>query len=132
MDLVGEVVSSILGEAVIEWLFPGLSREQPTPPEGEWKASLPSLAAFLAGVAALFCGLSAVGVLRGMTDLLLWAFLGGAVMLAILSSVLAHRALEVTGRRRGLAKTGLWLSRATIFFGLLTAVLSVTGITVPL
>lgn len=76
-DLVGEVVSSVAGEAIIEWLFPGLSKPQPSPPEGEWNASLGSLAVFLAGVAALFCGISVFGVLRGVREPLLWLFLGG-------------------------------------------------------
>lgn len=60
-DLVGEVISSIVGDAVVGLLFPGASRPQPPPPEGEWNASLGSLAAFLAGVAALFCGLATIG-----------------------------------------------------------------------
>jgi hypothetical protein len=67
-DLVGEVVSSIVGDAIIESLFPGVSKRQLPPPEGEWNASLGSLAAFFAGVAALFCGISAYGVLRGVKN----------------------------------------------------------------
>jgi uncharacterized membrane protein len=130
-DLVGEVVSSILGDAIIGLLFPGVSRSQPSPPEGEWNASLGSVAAFLAGVAALFCGISAFGVVRGVRETWLWLFLGGSVMVAMLSGVLAHRALEVTGRRRALARIGLWLSRATIVAGLLAAFVSVAGVTVP-
>jgi uncharacterized membrane protein len=130
-DLVGEVISSLVGDAIVGVLFPSVSKPQPSPPEGEWNASLGSLAAFLAGIAALFCGLSTFGVLRGMTDVWLWLFLGGSVMVATLSGVLARRALEVTNRRRALAKIGLWLSRATILTGLLAAVLSIAGVTVP-
>lgn len=130
-DLVGEVISSIVGDAAIGLLFPGASKPQPSPPEGEWNASLGSLAAFLAGVAALFCGLSTIWLLRGVTDVLPWLFLGGSVMVAMLAGVLAHRALEVTSRRRSLARIGLWLSRATIVTGLLAAVLAMAGVTVP-
>lgn len=130
-DLVGELVWSIVGEAIMGLLFPGVSKPQPSPPEGEWNASLGSLAAFLAGVAALFCGISALGVLRGVREEFLWLFLGGSVALAMLSGVLAHRALEVTGRRRALARIGLWLSRATIVAGLLATLVSVAGVTVP-
>jgi hypothetical protein len=72
-----------------------------------------------------------LGVLRGITDVTLWLFLGGSVVVAMLAGVLAHRALEVTGRRRALARIGLWLSRATILTGLLAAVLSIAGVTVP-
>ena len=132
VDFVGEIVSSIVGDAIIGWLFPGVSKLQPSPPEGEWNASLGSLAAFLAGVAALFCGVTALGVLRGVTAVWLWLFLGASMIVAMLSGVLAHRALEVTGRRRALARIGLWLSRATILTGLLAAVLSMAGVTVAL
>jgi hypothetical protein len=83
-DLVGEAVSLIVGDAIIGFLFPGLSKPQPSPPEGEWNASLGSLSAFLAGVAALFCGVSALGVLRGAREAPLWLFLGGSVVLAML------------------------------------------------
>jgi len=127
-DLVGEVISSIVGDAISDVLSPGSAEPRPAPPEGEWDASLPSLAAFLAGIAALFCGLSVFGVLRGMREPLLWLFLGGSVMVAILSGVLAHRALEVTRRRRALARTGLWLSRATMVAGVLAALVSLAGV----
>jgi hypothetical protein len=131
-DLVGEVVSSIVGEAITELLFPGgVSKPQPPPRQGEWNASLGSLAAFLAGIAALFCGISAYGVLRGVGEPLLWVFLGGSVLVAMLSGVLAHRALEVTGRRRALARIGLWLSRATIIAGLFAALVAGARLAVP-
>lgn len=129
-DLVGDVVSSIAGEALVEWLFPGLSKPQPSPREGEWNASLGSLAAFLAAIAAIFCAQAAIGVLSGMTETLIWAALGGAMLLAMLSGVLAHRALEVTDRRRTLARAALWLSRATLITGLLAAALVMLGIRV--
>ena len=129
-DLVGEVVSFLVGDAIVEVLFPGASKRQPLPLEGEWNASLASLATFLAGVAALFCGISAVGVFQGVREPLLWLLLGGSVIVAMVSGVLAHRALEVTGRRRALARVGLWLSRATIVADLLAALVSVAGVTV--
>jgi hypothetical protein len=118
-DLIGEVVTSIVGEAMWAWLFPDSVRPQPSPPEGEWNASLGSLAAFLGSVAALFVAVAGFGTLRGSTATLMWLFLAGAVALAVLSGVLAHRALEVTHRRRALARIGLWLSRATIVTGLM-------------
>ena len=111
-------------------LFPGVSKPQPSPPEGEWNASLGSLAAFLAAVAALFCGIAMFGLLR-VREPLLWLFLGGSVLVAMLSGVLAHRALEVTGRRRALARIGLWLSRATIVAGLFAALVAAERVTVP-
>jgi uncharacterized membrane protein len=120
-DFVGELVSSMVGDAIIGLFLPDVSKPRPSLQEGEWTASFASLAAFLAGVAALFCGISAFGVLRGVREPLAWLFLGGSVMAAMLSGFLAHRALEVTGRRRTLARMGLWLSRATIVVGFLPA-----------
>jgi hypothetical protein len=39
-DLLGEVVTSIVGETIIGLLFPGVSKPKSSPPEGEWNASL--------------------------------------------------------------------------------------------
>ena len=128
-ELVGEAVSSIVGETIGQLVFPGASRPEPPLKEGEWNASLGSLAAFLSAIAAIFGGLAAWGLLRGLTNALLWLFLAGALLLAMVSGVLVHRALEVTNRRRALARMGLWLSRATVIGGLLAAVLSLAGIT---
>ena len=129
-DFVGEVVSSMVGDGIVAWLFPGISKPQPSPREGEWNASLGSLSAFLAGIAPVFCALATFGVLRGISDVLLWLLPGGSVLVAIFSAVLAHRALEATSRRRALAKISLWLSRTTICTGLLAAVLAIAGVTV--
>ena len=38
--LLGEVVSSIVGDTIIGLLFPGVSKPQQPPSEGEWNASL--------------------------------------------------------------------------------------------
>jgi uncharacterized membrane protein len=130
-DLAGEVISSIVGDGIIELLFPGVWKPERSLLEGQWNASLGSLSAFLASVAAIFCGLATLGILRGMTDTPVWVFLGGAGMLAILAGVLAHRALEVTNHRRALARFGLWLSRATVLTGILAAALSIAGVTGP-
>jgi hypothetical protein len=48
---IGEVAMSMVGDTIAELLLPGRGTQNP-PPEGEWNASLASLAAFLAGVAA--------------------------------------------------------------------------------
>ena len=131
VDLLTEVVLSIVGETIGGFVFPAFSRPEPPPKEGQWNASLGSLAAFLAGIAALFGGLAAFGLLRGVTHALVWLLLAGALLIALVSGVLAHRALEVTNRRRPLARIGLWLSRATILAGLLAAALSLAGVTLP-
>lgn len=130
-DLVGHVVSAIVGEAILDSLFPGRSKPQPPPPEGEWNASLGSVAAFLSAIAAMFCGPAVLGLLQGITDTFLWIVLGGALIVAMVAGVLARRALEVTRRRRALARIGLWLARATVLTGLLAAVLAIAGVNVP-
>jgi hypothetical protein len=45
-DFVGEVISSIVGDVIVEVLFPSVLKPQRSPSEGEWNASLGSLAAF--------------------------------------------------------------------------------------
>jgi hypothetical protein len=124
-DLVGEVISSIVGDGLLELFVSRDSTPQPAPPEGEWNASLPSLAAFLAGISAPFCGLSAWLLLRGESEPLVWLLFGVSVTVAMLSAVLAHRALEITTRRRVLARRALWLSRATIVAGFLAALIAI-------
>lgn len=127
-ELIGELALSMLGEAIVGSLFPGLAKPQPSPPEGEWNASLGSLAAFVAVIAAMFCGISALGVLNGARDTLSWPILGSSLIVAVLSGALARRAIEVTQRRRALARIGLWLSRATIVVGLVAAVAALAGV----
>ena len=120
-DLAGEIVLSVVGEAVVECLFPAVRKPQTRPQEGEWNASLGSVAAFLSAVAALFCVPAMRAVLRGDAATLFWGILGGSVLLAMFAGVLAYRALLVTDKRRTLASVGLWLSRGTIGAGLLAA-----------
>jgi len=82
----------------------------------------------LSAVAAMFCALSAFGVLEGIRGMLLWLPLGGSIIVAMLSGIMARRALEVTTRRRTLATLGLWLSRATIAAGFVAVVVSLGGV----
>ncbi|HET7618031.1 MAG TPA: hypothetical protein VFK20_05935, partial [Vicinamibacterales bacterium] len=127
-DLVSDLVSTIVGETIVEWIFPRPFPPEPPPIEGVWNASLGSLAAFLAGIAALFCGEASWGVLVGAPLAFLWPFLAGSVAVAVLSGFLARRALHVTHRRRALARIGLWVSRGTIAAGILAALVSASGI----
>lgn len=127
-DLIGEVISSIVGDALVGVLSPDASKPKPPAPEEDWNASLGSRAAFLSSVAAMFCALSAFGVLHGARETLPWLFLGGSIVVAMLSGIMARRALEKTTRRRTLATLGLWVSRATIAAGLVAAVVSLTGV----
>ena len=63
-----------------------------------------SLAALLAAVAAMFGGVSSVGVLFGHNEDLVWSFVGVSVVLALVAGTLAHRAFQVTNRRHALAR----------------------------
>ena len=123
-EWVAELASSIVGDAILESIFPGSTKPEPAPREGMWNASLGSLSAFLSGVAAPFCGASSFALLKVAQDSLFWALLGGSVLLGVISCVLAARALRVTARRRRLAHFGLWLGRATVLAGGVTAVLA--------
>ena len=126
-DIIGEVVTSLVGDVIGEWLSPDALKPQPSAAEGEWNASLGSVAAFLASIAVLVVALGFFAWLRRAAEVWPWLILGGAV-LAMISGVLAHRALEVTQRRRALATIALWLSRTTIVTGFVVAALSIIGV----
>jgi hypothetical protein len=128
-QIIGELVASMLGEAVKGTLFPNWSRPQPPPEEGEWNASLGSVAAFVAAVAAMFVVISSIGIVTGRRGGPFWPILGIAVLVAVVAGVLAHRTFEVTRRRHALAHAGLWLSRAAVSLALLVVALFVLGIT---
>jgi hypothetical protein len=128
-QIIGEIVATMLGEAVMEALFPSWSKPQPKPEEGMWNASLGSVAAFLAAVAAMFGGISSVGILTGRHGSPFWITLVIAVLVALAAGVLSHRTFEVTRRRHALAYVGLWISRATVAVALVAIALSISGIT---
>src|SRR5436190_19596899 len=113
-QIVGELVASMLGEAVVGTLFPNWFRPQPPPKEGVWNASLGSSAVFLAAVAAMFGGLSSIGIVTGRNGSPFWIILVIAAAAALIAGVLAHRTFEVTRRRHLLARVAIWLSRATV------------------
>src|SRR5262245_51762441 len=113
-DVLNELVASMIGETLTGWLFPSRARAQPPPKEGEWNASLGSIAAFLGGVAAIFGLFSAAAIVREHSDSWSWGFLIVAVVLALIAGILARRTFEVTNRRHILARLGLWLSRVTV------------------
>lgn len=50
-DLAGDVIASLLGDAFLGWLLPDRWKVPSAPPEGDWNASLGSVAA-LSGVLA--------------------------------------------------------------------------------
>jgi hypothetical protein len=127
-DFIGDVVSSIVGDAIVGFLFPAASKPMPPPPEGEWNASLGSLAAFLAAVAAMFGGPFVFLALRGDRNMVLWPFVASSMIVAIVAGSMARRALKVTARRRALARLGLWLSRATLAAGVIAALASFAGV----
>jgi hypothetical protein len=126
-EFIGDVVSCIVGDAIVGFLFPAALKPMP-PPEGEWNASLGSLAAFLAAVAAMFGGPFVFLALRGDRNMVLWPFVATSMIVAIVAGSMARRALKVTARRRALARLGLWLSRATLAAGVIAALASFAGV----
>jgi hypothetical protein len=128
--MLGSIISEIVGEAVIELLFPGRSKRSAPPPEGTWNASLGSLSAFLGLLAAMFATMSSITIVSGHGDFPAWPFLGASVVVAILAGTLGARAFLVTDRRHALAHVGLWLCRTTLALATVTAVLAALGIRV--
>jgi hypothetical protein len=120
-DLIGEAISSIIGEAFIGWLFPNWHKRTPLPPEGEWNASLGSVAAFLGSLATMFVMTPIIVMIQGRSDedVPLFFMLVFALVLCLVAGASARRAFRVTLRRRALALVGLWSSRVAFISGIL-------------
>ena len=103
--ILGEIVSSIIGDAFFGWLFPNRPKQPWPPPEGMWNASLGSVAAFLGGLAAMFvitvCMVNAQGRIDEDPPLLFGLIV--ALGLALTGGVLAKRTFVVTSRLHVLA-----------------------------
>jgi hypothetical protein len=113
-EIVGEIAAAIVGEAALGWLLPARERSAP-PPEGELNASCGSMAAFLAGLGALFCGTACLTmVLSPDLDNPYPLFFAIAFASSALGAALARKTFRVTTRRLALAKAALWVSRVTI------------------
>jgi uncharacterized membrane protein len=113
-DLLGGLLAEIVGD----FLWGGSRRRlEPSPPEGIWNASLGSMSAFLAAVAAAF----AVLVLRAewwQDDDPAYPFiLVGSIVLSFVAAWLGVRAFRVTLRRKALAICGLWCSAIAVLCG---------------
>jgi hypothetical protein len=113
VDLLSELLLAIVGDVLGGSL---LSRDTatPQPPEGEWNASSGSLAAFLAGLGALFGGIAVIVMHRGPSDVPLALFFAIGLFSTAAATILARRSFHVTSRRRGLAKGALWAARGTM------------------
>jgi hypothetical protein len=118
-DILGEIVSAVVGDALLGWLWPQRPTQPWPPPEGQWNASLGSIAAFLGGVSALFVGTATLVLVQGRRDedVPLLVLLAIGFGCAFLGSTLARRTFTVTPRRHHVAAIGLWCSRASIMSG---------------
>lgn len=116
---------SIVGELVFGRLL-GRHVATAPPPEGELNASSGSLAAFLAGLGALFSGMASIVMYRGHSDVPFALFFGIGLSSAVAAAILARRSFQVTKRRRALARGALWTARATIIVS--AAMLGVSGV----
>jgi hypothetical protein len=77
-DILGEIFSAIIGDALLGWLWPNRPKRPWPPPEGQWNASLGSVAGFLGGLSILFVGAMTIVAARGRQDdgLVLFVMLG--------------------------------------------------------
>ena len=121
-DILAEVLTGLLGEAIGERLFP--RKHEPLPSEGIWNASIGSVAGFLGGLAALFAGTPVIVIVQGRRDedVPLLIMLAIAIVLAVMGRVAARRTFGVTLRRHRLALVGLWCSTVSLLVGMPTAV----------
>lgn len=111
---IGELIAAMVGDVIMGTLFPTWSKREPPPEEGAWNASIGTVAAFLAALAAMFGGLSSFILVTGRYESAIGWLLLVSMIAALAAGVLAHRTFQVTKRRHGLARVGLWLSRATV------------------
>ena len=123
-DILGEVFSAIIGDALLGWLWPNRPKQPWPPPEGQWNASLGSVAGFLGGLSVLFVGTVAIVVAQGRQDedVALLVMLGVGLLSAFRAAALARRTYLVSPRRHQFAAIGLWCSRASIALGIVATV----------
>ena len=123
-DILGEVFSAIIGDALLGWLWPNRPKQPWPPPEGQWNASLGSVAGFLGGLSVLFVVTVSIVVAQGRQgdDVVLFVMLGVGLLSAVLGAALARRTYLVSSRRHQFAAIGLWCSRASIALGIVTTV----------
>ena len=79
----------VLGDALLGWLWPNRPKQPWPPPEGQWNASLGSVAGFLGGLSVLFVVTVSIVVAQGRQgdDVVLFVMLG----VGLLSAVLGRR-----------------------------------------
>lgn len=122
-DILGEVFSAIIGDALLGWLWPHRPKQPWPPPEGQWNASLGSVAGFLGGLSVLFVAAVAIVIAQGrQDDVPVLTMLGVGLLSAFLGAALARRTYLVSSRRHQFAAIGLWCSRASIAVGILAIV----------
>jgi hypothetical protein len=124
-DLLAEAVMEFLAEGAFEGLFSGWSKPEPPPREGQWSASLGSVAVFLAALGATCTGLAGAVIIRGLLDGELLFVLAVGVALALLAHSLAMRTFVATKRRHLLAHAAIWLSRATLLVVAVTIAIAI-------
>jgi len=105
------MLGQILLEMLIQLFVPSIRRPDPPPAEGEYNASLGSIAAFLALLAVLFSvPLALIVVVKSRLDPdMMWMF-GISAVFAILGITAAYGTFRVTWRRHTLARAALWSS----------------------
>jgi hypothetical protein len=123
-DVLGEIFSAIIGDALLGWLWPNRPKQPWPPPEGQWNASLGSVAGFLGGLSVLFVGTVTIVVAQGRQDedVPLLVMLGVGLLTAFLGAALAKRTYLVSSRRHQVATIGLWCSRVSVAVGIVAAV----------
>jgi hypothetical protein len=110
------VVLWVLGEFVGDLLFPG--KPEPRPAEGDWNASLGTIAIFVAGLSGMFGFGAVITLVHPDTSPPepWWAYVlaVGSAGVAWIAFRLGRRTLVVTRRRHLLAWTAMALAMVTI------------------
>jgi hypothetical protein len=121
-EVIGAIVTAVIGDALLGWLVPNWRRPTPPPLEGMWNASLGSVAAFLSGLALTLSVLPLLAPSHGRDDdVALLILLTVAVGFGVTGGILARRTFQVSSRRHALARVGLWCARASIVLAVLSS-----------
>ena len=113
-DILGELVSSIVGDILFEGWFPNRKSSASPPAESKWTAFGGIVAAFLAGLGILFWAVTALMFAQSQPSEFPFPIFSFAFIPSLAGGMLARRAIRRNCRYRTLGAAALWVARFTI------------------
>jgi hypothetical protein len=113
-DILGEVLSSIVGDILFEGFFPNRKLSASPPTESKWTAFWGIAAALLAGLGTILWGVTAVRFAQSRPSEFPFPIFSFAFIPSLAAGMLARRSLRRNCRYRTLGAAALWVARFTI------------------